>query len=607
MFNKPACKHLVPLLIFHLCLMLLFGCEDQKGATDFSTPVPRQLLDSIKSVQTEDPAYAMQMTEAVITIAKEEGDTLTLQEALIRKATIFEIDSEVDSALVVWKLLFSEYPDMPSELYAKALTNFGLLEFRLGNLQQAKINLQKVKKIWIEQEHVSGIITANQNLSAIYFEARALDSAALFAKNALALSQSIQDTSAIGYALTALSGIYSDMGKYDLAKQYLNQSIQWNSSRNQIEIYTYDLLNLAVLFERKNLSDSAFFYYAVVDSIARKRGYSDLLIRSLFNQSFLQNELGNSDAAFHFMDQAVFLEDSLKESRHASELAELQVKYGTARKEAQIAVLEQQKDRSRSRLVAISIGSILTLIACGFIIFFLRYRIRITKALNQRKLEQLEKEKQVDRLESIVITQEKERKRIARDLHDDIGSLLSTAIIQLSRVKNLELLEKIKPIVFSAESTIRNVSTEIRRVAHDMMPSTLLKLGLVDGIEDFLEKIKEGDNTIEVEFKFQKFTERLKEEREIMIYRIVQELVQNTLKHSGATQISLKFEIVDSFITLHYTDNGRGFSLANTEEGIGLENINGRVAYLKATMIFKSEENEGVSYKIKIPKYESTD
>lgn len=198
-------------------------------------------------------------------------------------------------------------------------------------------------------------------------------------------------------------------------------------------------------------------------------------------------------------------------------------------------------------------------------------------------------------LKTIIDTEEKERKRFSEDLHDDLGALLSTVKIYLNTISSetFETEQRTKMVNYTNELIDQAIETA-RNIANNLSPNIIKRFGLVQAIGAMFEKIRSA-NPIEINFNSQNFKAKLQENQEISVYRIVCELVNNTIKHSGAERIELKLESFDNQIMIQYHDNGRGFDFDKTitgknQSGNGLNNIVTRVKSLNGKIALTSEQ-----------------
>jgi two-component system NarL family sensor kinase len=244
-------------------------------------------------------------------------------------------------------------------------------------------------------------------------------------------------------------------------------------------------------------------------------------------------------------------------------------------------------------MLALTIGLIV------FIIFHQRKVIRY-----QQKLQRMEQDQQKLLLNASIRLQEEERQRIAADLHDDAGPLLATARLYLN--ENLVNLDKTTQLqsIYNAKQIIDDTIQLIRNISHSLMPPTLKNFGLESAVNDLFQKIS-GSGSMNASSRFHDYRERLQAENELIIFRVIQELVNNILKHSNASFIHLTQNTSGNkfFIRLHH--DGRGITqndfnkLNKSNVGLGLKNIQSRLKVLHGKIFFEKDMSQ-TYYKVTI-------
>ncbi len=253
------------------------------------------------------------------------------------------------------------------------------------------------------------------------------------------------------------------------------------------------------------------------------------------------------------------------------------------------------------------LGTIAMVILALAIVFFVILHQRRVIRFNLQ-LKKLEDEKQQVLLEASIKYQEEERNRIAADLHDDVGPLLATARLYLSEnMINQEPAEQLQAI-FSAKQIIDDAIQLIRNISHSMMPPTLKNFGLESAMTDLFQKIN-GSGKLNASVRFHDYHTRLKMEQELLIFRIIQELVNNIIKHSNAGFVHLtqNATATHSYLRLHHDGQGivqEDFERLNlVSHGLGLKNIASRIKVLNGRIFFELDPSHSY-YKVtlEIPK-----
>jgi two-component system, NarL family, sensor kinase len=198
-------------------------------------------------------------------------------------------------------------------------------------------------------------------------------------------------------------------------------------------------------------------------------------------------------------------------------------------------------------------------------------------------------------VDSMLKGQEEERSRLAKDLHDGLGGLLSGVKFSLINMKQNLIVTPDNMVVFERSLDMIDTSIqELRRVAHNMMPEILLKYGLDEAVKEYCDKIN-ATGLIKINYQSHGLEDRVEKTAEIIVYRIIQELLNNILKHSGATEGFVQLVRQENRLNIVVEDNGRGFAVDQTagKKGAGLSNVRSRVDYLKGQLEIHSEPGKG--------------
>jgi signal transduction histidine kinase len=227
--------------------------------------------------------------------------------------------------------------------------------------------------------------------------------------------------------------------------------------------------------------------------------------------------------------------------------------------------------------------------------------------IQKHKIKELENEKMLLATQSVLQGEETERKRLARDLHDGLGGLLSGAKIAFNNMKGNVMLDSENVGVFNHALGLLDTSiTELRRVAHNMMPEALIKLGLQNALSDFCFELNKA-NPINIAFQFYGHFERIDANLEINAYRIIQELVNNAIKHSKAKELTVQMIQEKERLCFIVQDNGIGFdiTLLDPTKGVGLTSVKSRVDSFNGQMEIHSEPNNGTEITVEFAISES--
>lgn len=217
-------------------------------------------------------------------------------------------------------------------------------------------------------------------------------------------------------------------------------------------------------------------------------------------------------------------------------------------------------------------------------------------SLKKAEFDRIRTERRV--LHAIIQTEENERKRFAKDLHDGLGPLLSTAKMSLSALDQSVKEEQSRKVLETVQYVVNSAISEIKDISNNLSPHVLSNYGPASALNSFISKINQAGN-IQVHFESNMFESRLDSDLEVVIYRTASELVINALKHAEAKHISLSLNKHEKIVTLHCNDDGRGFdmNLLHTDKmkGMGISNIQSRVKSVNGVFILESQTGRGTT------------
>lgn len=246
--------------------------------------------------------------------------------------------------------------------------------------------------------------------------------------------------------------------------------------------------------------------------------------------------------------------------------------------------------------ILLPLAGIIFLIALGVIFMYQQFQKNIIK--QQLEREELKNEYQKELLQNTIRVQEEERKRIARDLHDELAAALSIGYMQLTQIEDEKEFNPKK--IAQVRELIQTTLQSTRRISHELMPLHLSQFGLEKAVANLLEKVETAQN-IETNIAVSNSCDQLSWILEIALYRIYAELINNTLKHAEATTIDISILSKSDQLFCRYEDNGKGLPEKNGISGIGLQNIKNRVQSFEGKLEFGNKEEGGFYCKIILP------
>jgi signal transduction histidine kinase len=278
---------------------------------------------------------------------------------------------------------------------------------------------------------------------------------------------------------------------------------------------------------------------------------------------------------------------------------ELEKKYETEKKDAQLLIQHSELER-KNTLNYILIGGA-ALLAVISLLFYRNFRQR--QKLQQQRIHELETEKQLTAAEAVLKGEEQERTRLAKDLHDGLGGMMSGIKYSFQTMKRNLIMTPENQQAFERSMDMLDSSiNEMRRVAHNMMPEALVKFGLDTALKDFCNDINQAGH-LQVNYQSFGISEPpLNQTAAITIYRIVQELLNNVMKHAAARTAIVQLSRTNELIAVTVEDDGKGFDpkILQAGKGMGWNNIESRILYLKGKTDIQSEPGKGTSVHIEL-------
>ena len=322
--------------------------------------------------------------------------------------------------------------------------------------------------------------------------------------------------------------------------------------------------------------------------------------------SLVEFKAGNYAAAYTYLEQINIGEDSLHTTELTEKIQSLDKKYQLELKEEKIIQLEKdnriQELINHKRLMAnIFLAISFVLLIIPGILLIRNYKQR--QKLQDQKILKLETEKQLFAAAAVLRGEEQERSRLAKDLHDGLGGLLSGIKYSFQSMKENLILTPENAIAFDRSLDMLGTSIhEMRRVAHNLMPESINRFGLDIALSDFCAGV---ENSGVLNLKYQSFgleNRTLDHTISVAVYRIIQELVNNIVKHAEARQALVQVTIGEDLLLIDVEDDGKGFDKEqiNSKKGIGWNNIQSRIDYLNGKIELKSTESKGTIVHIEI-------
>lgn len=423
------------------------------------------------------------------------------------------------------------------------------LRIRLAHLQQ--LADESIPKTYLQE--------AYQHIAKDYFDLEKTDSSKIFAEKGLALSEELHVRDGVANANWQLGRIALKEKRFADAEKYLGKCGD---------------------------------YFLRSEDPIDQRDYFDAMRRLMF-------AIGKYKEGYLYFEKYEAVNDTILKSERSLQFSEREARYQSEKKDTQIQ-LQQVSIKQKNTLNYVLAGAALAAMIIGVLVL---RNYRQKQIIQQQRINDLETEKQLTATEAVLKGEEQERTRLAKDLHDGLGGMLSGIKYSLNTMKGNLVMTPNDAQAFERSIDMLDSSIkEMRRVAHNMMPEALVKFGLDAALKDFCNDINQS-GVLKITYQSIKVQDMVIDQTmAITIYRIVQELINNTIKHAAAGHAIVQLSRTDDGLNITVEDDGKGFdtSLLKSVKGIGWSNIQNRIEFLKGRLDVNSQPGKGTSVLIEL-------
>lgn len=491
--------------------------------------------------------------------------------------------------------------DAESDL-SMLLNNMGVLYMYMENYPKALEYYNQALEIQQELGEQKTLSNIYNNFAIVYANEGALDSALTYFQRSLHIEAQLGNLRGMSESINNIGAVYYYMGAYGQAVAEFRKSYAIDSTLGDVRGQIACMNNIAEIYTETGKPDMAIPILKKNLERARQIDSNADIETAYQNLANAYHSKSDFENAFSMLSNYLSVHDSVLGEARQEAIAELETRYETQQKEQKIKIqhLEIQENeaslKARQNLIFGLAGLILFLLTAtllGYRVFKSRKAVELQTAISRE---------QARRLAAVIEATETERRRLASELHDGIGQQLSSIKLGLSNFINLirpmstatelKKIEKIQGVVDESARDVRNLS-------HQMMPKSLTEIGLEPALSDMFEKSL-GLTGIAYEFDTVRNKIRLPEKIEINLYRIAQELVNNCIKHSGATRVKIELVETPRRVSFSFADNGKGIDPEKTD-GQGILNIRTRVNHIGGEVVFLNSPEGGMHASVEVP------
>ncbi|MCI0752104.1 MAG: sensor histidine kinase [Flammeovirgaceae bacterium] len=487
----------------------------------------------------------------------------------------------------------------------------GFIFLRQGNLSRAEEFYQLYLSLAKEVGDSVRIADALNNLGEVYSAQNLLQKSLEHHMNSWQLCKRLYlrkvqalNPDRMAFTLFKLANSTNKLGLLNEAKQYTTEGFNYLKIHpaNEYDLAWYYLIAGDISRQLNELEMAKSYLHRGL-SLSKKIKHQEDIRDAYDLLQQLHARLNRKDSAYFYLTLFTKQKDSIVNEKSKAQIQQIISEFDLAKKDQQIALLNEQQKLSESELSKqhfLRNALLISFALMGVIAYLLysRYQLRQRNAF-QKELNQ----KQNELFNAIVSVQDNERKRVAQDLHDGLGSILSTAKLKLSSLESERLSPEDELKYQTSLNLLDEAVQELRHVSHNIMPASLSRLGLPAALQNLLDKISSYSG-LKIDFKAYGFEGRIDETTEMSLYRVVLELINNIVKHAHANQVTVQLIKHAQYINVMVEDDGCGFNykeIISQNRGIGLSNIISRLEFLKGKMDVDSTEGLGTTIVIDIP------
>ena len=584
----------------------------------------------------KDPERAKGYGKQSMELAERVGYTRGLINANIRMGVVYDVTGKYDSAIAN----YSQARKLAQSInHTQALgsinNNIGLVYWNIGMLDSALLFFHEAIELFKETGNDRNLGNAHNNIGMIYdtkkeyglahkylqqalhyrreagdrygegatitnlglnqYFQKEFDSAFYYFRESISLKETINDRLGLGHSYNNLGMTFGEVAEYDSMVHYYEKALEVKRSMNDPYGTSSTMLNLASGYNYQG--EYAKAVSLLTESKQVLEGvHSPKLEAKIFN-GLAKNyaALNQFDSAYYYLGWQFATEREVMDEEAEKRFKDMEASYAKREMERRVELQEIQlaQERFRNRVMLFGFSGLIVLLIGGGMFTYGRYRLK-----ERLRFEEALASEQRLRFSAVLQAQEQERKRLAGELHDGLGQLLATAKLNFMSAEDaLQGDEEDRKAYDTALHLLDDAFTEVRQVSHNLMPVSITRQGLLPAVQELAAKVNQAGK-LRVDVAESGPIGRQDEQHAIAIYRIIQECLNNIIRHAGATQVDIVLGEKGGRLEVGITDNGKGLSWTDIHQssGIGWKNIFSRLEMIDGK--FDLQPADGLGTKI---------
>lgn len=542
--------------------------------------------------------------ELALKQSNEIDDTLNAAKCYLNIATSYnakgDFENAVKNALKAGKS-FEVLNDKNGQGRVQNL--LGIFHFHRNDFEGALNYFEKYNHLSIESRDTGEIVSSLNNMASALHELNNYTKERQLLKQSISIQEAQDQHIRIGSAYENLGTLYMDTDSLDFAGNYFQKALNAYQQNNNNHDIARVLLNTGLLNKKQKKYTVAVTDFNKALILSREGGFLKLKEEALEKLALLYEEQQDFKNAYSFYTEYVAVKDSVLNEKNQESINELMIKFESEKKERQIAQQELKiaektlESRRKTLVIILLIGIIIILLLFSFVVYS-RIKIKQERRLNEERLQMKQLQMNV-----VLESQESERKRFARDLHDGFGQLITAVKLILGQMHDTNEKDKRSELALKSNEVLDTMHSQLREIAHNLMPEQLINEGLATALKEYALRISKHSG-IAIEVNTFGLEKRLNQSVEVNIYRIIQEWINNVIKYSGAKNLTIQLTGYDKEINILIEDNGLGFEKEKLikSNGWGWKNIQSRLEAVNGILEIDTRSGiPGTSFIIDLP------
>lgn len=554
-----------------------------------------EFLTDLSFHEIRDLEKSLQYAEELISLSEQEGNMKYLRFGYFLVGTKKRLLGDLEEAL---KAYFksaeiarkSSHITGEGEAYGAIADIYSVAKNYPNAMQYYRKAIAVLQRPGVDSTSLASVLS---NAGDAYMNAGSYDSALYYFNEAKAIFDKVKHLSGIGYSLGNIGMVYANTGQDNLAEKNINEAIRiLEETQDYYPICVY-LLSMADVFLKKGKDKAAFNYTLRSSQLAEQYGLKEQIADASLKLSELYERSGNKGAAFKSYKKHITYRDSVNNIKTVQRMADERTRFEVSQKQLELNRVNKEKRNQQTILIFMFITLALTLMLLGALFWFYKSKSREKLRLHHQEL-----------LHAKLEIQEQTYRNISQELHDNIGQVLSLAKLNINTI-DLNNVSGTNDKLSASKILISKAIQDIRDLSKSLNTDFISEIGLDNAVNQQLELLKRtGLYTTQLIVHGEVY--HFEPERELLIFRILQELLNNIVKHAEASEIVVSMRYEKDKLIFEIEDNGKGFDMQTQQfypnKGLGLRSIQNRIKLVGGVIRFESEKGRGTKVTFEIIK-----